>query len=215
MQYEERKKYAEKLIQQDQYPAALIEFSALFKENPKDPQNIERFTFLFSRIQEGNNDFEPESAEQYVMRGISKFYNQELNKSIEDYDKALALDPRYDFALKSRAFSLKFLGQIEEAISDLKKAISIQPAGEYYDDLSEIYHLIGDLKTSLDFHEKAIEASPNDPRLWFNYGVHLIEDNNLKDALVKFNKAIELWPKYEDAIANRDLLLAHLEKNSV
>jgi tetratricopeptide (TPR) repeat protein len=214
MNYNDRKKYAEKLIQDDKYLEAMLEYSALIKENPQDSKIIERFVFLWQRIQAGNYDFEPETPEQYTMRGIAKFYNNEIENSINDFTKALSLDPNYDYALKLRAFSLKFLGRLDNAMTDLKKAISIQPTGEYYDDLSEIYALIGDKKTALYFHEKAIETTPNDARLWYNYGVELRESGNLKEALNKFNKAIELWPQYDDAIVNRQHVIEILKKQN-
>ncbi len=214
MNYNDRKKYAEELIKQDNYPDALIEYSTLIRENPKDTQIIERFVFLWTRIQEGNYDFEPDTPEQYTMRGIAKFYNNQAENSIKDFDKALSLDPNYDYALKSRAFSLKFLERLEDSIVDLKRALNIQETGEYYDDLSEIYALIGDIKTALEFHQKAIETSPNDARLWYNYGVDLIESGNLKEALNKFNKAIELWPQYDDALVNRQYVIEILKRQN-
>lgn len=214
MNYNDRKKYAEELIKQDKYPDALVEYSSLIKENPKDTQIVERFVFLWTRIQEGNYDFEPDTPEQYTMRGIAKFYNNEIENSIKDFDKALSLDPNYDYALKSRAFSLKFLGRLEDSITDLKRALSIQETGEYYDDLSDIYALIGDTKTALEFHQKAIETSPNDARLWYNYGVDLAESGNLKEALNKFNKAIELWPQYDDALVNRQHVIEVLKRQN-
>jgi tetratricopeptide (TPR) repeat protein len=212
MNYNERKKHAEDLIKQDKYSDAILEYDILFKENPNDPQNKERFIFLWSRIQSGNYDFEPKTSEEYTMRGISKLYNKEIKNSIIDFDKALSIDTNNHYALKSRAFSLKSLGQMEDAIADLKKAISIQPTGEYYDDLSEIYQLIDDSKTSLEFHQKAIETSPENSRLWYNYGVDLAESGNLKEALSKFDKAIELWSKYDDAIVNRKQIIDLLKK---
>ena len=214
MNYNDRKKHAEELIRQDKYLDALVEYRELFKENPKDTQNIQHFIFLWSRIQQGNYDFEPDTAEQYTMRGIAKFYNNEVENSISDFDKALNLDTNYDYALKLRAFSLKILGRMEEAIIDLNKAIRIQPTGEYYDDLSEIYNLMGNKKTALDFDQKAIEVSPNDARLWYNYGIDLAESGNLKEALEKLNKAIELWPEYDDAIKNRQWIIDTLKKQN-
>ncbi|WP_300492262.1 tetratricopeptide repeat protein [Flavobacterium sp.] len=96
----------------------------------------------------------------------------------------------------------------------MKRALNIQETGEYYDDLSEIYALIGDIKTVLEFHQKAIETSPNDARLWYNYGVDLIESGNLKEALNKFNKAIELWPQYDDALVNRQYVIEILKRQN-
>jgi tetratricopeptide (TPR) repeat protein len=210
MNYNDRKRKAEELIHQDKYPDALLEYSVLFKENPKDLQNIERSIFLWNRILEGNYDFEPDTAEQYTMRGIAKFYKQEFDNSIDDYDRALNLNKNYHYALKSRAFTLKYLGKIEEAIVDLNNAIRIQPKGEYYDDLAEIYSQLGENKTALYLHQKAIDMSPNEARLWYNFGVNLHESGNLKEALEKYNKAIELWPEYDDAIVNRQLIIDSL-----
>jgi tetratricopeptide (TPR) repeat protein len=211
MKYIDRQKYAEELIRQDRYPDALVEYITLFAENPNDLKNIERFTFLFERINDGNYDFDPDTSEQYAMRGTAKFYKKEYGSSILDCDKALSLDSCYHYALRLRALNRKFLGHMEEAIIDLKKAIDIEPTGEYYDDLAEIYQLMGKNNISLKYYQLAIETSPDNPRFWYNYGVELVEDNNIKEALIKFNKAIELWPEYEDAIVNRQYLLNLLE----
>ena len=122
MNYSERKLYAEELVRQDKYPDALIEYSALFKENPKDLENMNQFIFLFQRINAGNYDFQPDTTEQYVMRGVAKFYNGEFENSIHDYNKALSLDSKNHYALKSKAFSLKTMGRMDEAISNLTSA---------------------------------------------------------------------------------------------
>jgi len=209
----ERKQLIKELIQQDKYPDALIECSNLFKDDPKDQENIKQFLFLFNRINDGNYEFEPETPEQFVMRGVAKFYNQEFEDSIYDFEKALALDSKHHYALRTRAFSLKFLGKFDEAISDLNTAIEIQPTGEYYDDLSELYQILSEYKTALKYHQLAIEISPADTRLWYNYGVDLAVCGYLEDAMVKYNKAIELWPQYEDAIVNRNIIIESLKRS--
>lgn len=206
MNYNERKKLAQELIRQDKYADAIIEYSNLFTENPKDLENLEQFVFLFGRIMDGNYDFEPQTSDQYRIRGIAKFYRNEIENSIKDYDKALMLNSNHDYALKSRAFSLKSLGRIEDAIADLNKAIKINPRGEYYDDLAELYAPI-DIQVALGYHQKAVEYSPDEARLWYNYGVDLMDNQQYKEAFSKYEKAIELWPEYEDAIVNRKYLL--------
>jgi tetratricopeptide (TPR) repeat protein len=207
MTYEERKKNAVRLIKEDSYPEAFIEFSILYKENPSDEDVRNAITFLFSRIQEGNFDFTPVTAEEFSMRGIAAFYHQAYPESIADLTKAIELDPAYDYAYKSRAFSYLATGRINEGIEDLKKAININPTGEFFDNLAEFYSQTGEIDKALEYYKKAVAASPDDPRLWYNYGVQLGESGNAKEALAKFDKAIELWPQYEDALVNRKFIL--------
>lgn len=204
MNYQEQKAKILKLIQEDSYLPAFRECANLIYENPRDSEMTEVCLFLWSRIIEANYDFEPETAEQYHFRGLSKFYKGEVEASIKDYDKALSLKPRMDYVIKTKAFSYHHLGQFEKAIELLNEAIAIKEAGEYYDDLAENYSKLGDAPKTLFYHEKAIQTSPKDPRLWYNYGTHLGVCGEFKKAIQMFDEAIRLWPHYEDAIYNRD-----------
>lgn len=212
MKYIERKELAQKLVNEDKYIEAIREYALLYKEDPKDIENIEAFRFLFSRIIEGNYDFKPETAEEFTMRGTSRFYMGEIENSILDYNEALRLDSSYHYALKSRAFSLKYLDRIDEAVKDLNQAISIFPTGEYYDDLAELYLILNRTDEALNYNQKAVEISPSETRLWYNYGINLAENGKLKLAIEMFDKAIELWPEYDDAIVNRNCVINHLKK---
>jgi tetratricopeptide (TPR) repeat protein len=212
MNYEERKKKAFKLIEEDNYRKAFDEFASLFYENPKDLELIKVCFFLLDRMIEGNYDFQPETAEQFIFRGVSKFYKSEYLNSIEDYDKAIAINPKLDYAIKCKAFSLTFLSKYEQAIECLEKAIQINPAGEYYDDIAENYSKLGDHKSASIYHEKAIQFSPNDFRLWYNYGTHLGAHGDFERAIKMFDESIRLYPLYEDAIHNREYYLKRLKE---
>jgi tetratricopeptide (TPR) repeat protein len=205
--YEERRKKAEELIRQDNYMQAMEEFLLLFKESPSDVDIIERVAFLYSRIHQGNLDFVPETAEQFVMRGIAMFHECQYQESVHDYTEAIKINPKYDFAYKSRAYTLWFLNKRDEAVSDIWRAIEINPIGEYYDDLGGFYAWAGDRANALIYHRKATEVAPDSERLWYNYGVELMEDGQYKEALKMYNKAIELWPLYDDALHNRKHLI--------
>lgn len=79
--YNERKNKAEEFIQHDNYADALIEYNALFRENRKDLEVLEKIKFLWARITSGNYDFVPVTPEHYTMRGVAKFYHNELENS--------------------------------------------------------------------------------------------------------------------------------------
>lgn len=55
---------------------------------------------------------------------------------------------------------------------------------------------------SIEYHQKAITASPDDARLWYNYGTHLGKMNMVAEAVSKLQKALELYPSYDDAKHN-------------
>ncbi len=208
---EERVYKAQKLLESDKYPEALTEFCKLLYDYPKNPLFLKICSFLFDRMIEGNYDFEPETAEQYMSRGLSKFYKKEIEESLVDYDKALTMNPKLDYVIKCKAFSLTHLGRNEQAITLLLDAVKLNPKGEYYDDIAENYSIIGEMEKAMFFHDKAIKHSPDDARLWYNYGVHLGECGLITEAIKMFSKAIELYPQYEDAIVNLQIYLERLK----
>jgi tetratricopeptide (TPR) repeat protein len=211
MTTQDRIKQALKLIEDDNYLKAFDEFSKLHYDFPTDPNIIKTCMFLLDRIIEANYDFEPETAEQYIFRGVSRFYKHDLPSSISDYDKALSINPRLDYAIKCKAFSLTHMGKFDLAIECLNAAIKIRPAGEYFDDLAENYSILGDNDKTIYFHEKAIEYSPNDARLFYNYGTHLGKYGQFEKAIEMFDIAIKIYPQYQDALYNRQHYLRRLK----
>lgn len=203
MDTNKRRALVESLIRDDKYVEALKECTYLFMDAPNDPVVLQLSLFLFTRIQQGNLDYMPESAEEFLMRGIARFYNRDFKGSIEDYDRAIHLNPLMHYALKSKAFSMRFIPDLKASIVVLEQAIAIHPAGEYFDDIAEVYSMMGKLQEAIPFHEKAVEYSPNDARLWYNYGTHMGQLGNYEKAVQLFDKALVLWPQYPDALHNK------------
>jgi len=80
-----------------------------------------------------------------------------------------------------------------EAIILLEKAIVQDP--QYIDAylrLSNIYYKTGNLLKEKDQYLKVIEINPNLPSVYFNYANLLMRELNYAEAIVKFNKFIEL-----------------------
>ncbi|HEX2549728.1 MAG TPA: hypothetical protein VHM20_07855, partial [Gammaproteobacteria bacterium] len=190
---------------EDKYIEAFVEISKLFYENPQDGELIGACVFLHERIVEGNYDFEPETAEQFMFRGIAKFYKEEYANSIHDYDKGLKLNPDCHYTMKCKAFSLMHLHDYLTAINILEAAISISPKGEYFDDIAENYSRMGDKLKAIEYNKLAVGHSPDDPRLIYNYAVQLGELGQYELAIALFSRALEIWPHYDDAKHN----LAH------
>jgi Tfp pilus assembly protein PilF len=132
---------------------------------------------------------------------------QDLENSIKNLDQAIKLDPKNHYAYKSRAFSKLHSNKGKEAFDDIRQAIDINPAGEYIDNLAQFYSEIGDTANALKYYQKAAETEPDNARLWYNYGVELMENKEYQRAYEMYKKAVELWPQYPDANSNIQYLL--------
>src|SRR5690606_32328390 len=135
MNKEELKKEIAQLIKEDKYPDALQACGKLIRLHGSDEEIMNLCSFLFNRIQDAHYDYTPSTSEEFVLHGIAKFYKEEFESALTDYNKAIELDPNYDYAYKCRHLIYGGLGKISEALMDLTKAIELNPTGEYYNDL--------------------------------------------------------------------------------
>lgn len=69
----------------------------------------------------------PESASDYNNRGLMQFRLQHYQAAEQDYNRAIALDPRLDSAYNNRANCYAAQGQLAEAIADYQVALDFNP----------------------------------------------------------------------------------------
>lgn len=209
-----KQKIAE-LMKADKYTDAFIYCGKALRENPYDSEVQQTAAFIFQRIQDAHIDIEAMTAEEYTLRGIAYLYSNQMGFALHDFDKAIEQDENYDYAWKSRSFLHFISEQLIAAERDIKKAIEINPTGEYYNDYGNIKSQQNQKNPeSLDYYLKAVQLNPEVEMYWYNYGIDLAEKGNLLGAIEAFDKAIELNPNYEDAIINRDYVSNHINKHN-
>ncbi len=199
MTFEEKLKYGTQLAKEDKYLEAFDIFCDLSFERQDDLELQKIASYLFHQIVEGNYDFEPITANQFLFRGISKCHKGEFNNSNDDYDKALSLNPELDIAYRNKGLNYGHLKQFELGIKELEKAISMNPNCDYYNELAQQYYELGKFKECFQHHETAIAKAPSNAFYWHTYGVHLSKAGLNANALLKLQRAVELEPKFEPA----------------
>jgi tetratricopeptide (TPR) repeat protein len=199
MTFDEKLKYGNQLIKEDKYLEAFDIFCELSSERKDDAELTTIALYLFHQIVEGNYDFEPSTANEFLFRGVSKSYKNEYEGAILDYDKALALNPNLDVAYYNKGLNYARQGKFELAIKEIEKAISLNPVGTYYNEMAQQYFELRKFKDCFLYHEKALEKEPSNPFYWFTYGAHLSKGGNDANAFLKLQKAVELDPSYEQA----------------
>ena len=61
------------------------------------------------------------SARRPKGRGLSYFYLEQYERAVQEYNKALELDPQYSVIYKYRGETYEALGKVAEAEADFKK----------------------------------------------------------------------------------------------
>lgn len=141
-----------------------------------------------------------DKAYQYQMAG-------KLKHAARCYSRSIELHPTAE-AHTFLGWAYSFMGKLEDAVAECKKAIEVDPAfGNPYNDIGAYFVEMGKYAEAIPWLKKAMTAERYEPRHYphFNLGrVHEVL-GNWTDALEEYKKAVELYPEYslaKDALAS-------------
>jgi Flp pilus assembly protein TadD len=98
--------------------------------------------------------------------------------------------------------------RVEEALSQLKEALRLQPSdAEAHSNLGTVLQARGQIAEALVELEAAARLKPNDDRLRFNLGNGFFVAGRLDDAVRELSRAIALNPDNEDAHFNLAMIV--------
>lgn len=121
------------------YPAALEDFATAIKIDPNNPIWFANRAILYKEI-------------------------DDTSHALQDFNTAIQLAPddrQLSYAYADRAGLLAAQGELDEAIQDLTKAISLQPDFAYhYYDRAKLYAEKGDLQLAANDFDEAIRIDP-------------------------------------------------------
>jgi tetratricopeptide (TPR) repeat protein len=160
------------------------------------------------------------SADEHFIAGFNKFVdpgdNVEAGKrqAIQEFGKAIQLNPKYDNAYFVRAMIFGQLKDYQLSLSDYNQAISINPGFfvAYNNRAVLRYESFNDIQGALTDYNQAITISPRKSEIYSNRAI--LKADKLKDdkgALDDYNQSILLNPTYVLAYYNR----ANLKKDKL
>ena len=147
--------------------------------------------------------------------GFPYYQSNRIEDAISFLDKAIELNPHYDFAYYNKGLSLSTLGKDEEAIREYDKAIEINP---YYVEAFvnkglSLYNL-GRYEEAIREYDKAIEINPKEDKSYYNKGNSLHNLGRYEEAIREYDKAIEINPDNINAFLGKSFSLLLLERNN-
>jgi tetratricopeptide (TPR) repeat protein len=135
--------------------------------------------------------------------------------AIEYYDKALAINPKYEDALNNKGNALDNLGNHTGAILYYNKALAINP--KYEDALNNKGKALDDLRNytgAILYYDKALAIQPNDTYALDNKGAVLNTLGNYTGAILYYDKTLAIDPKNTFALTNKAAILDILRNNT-
>ena len=102
--------------------------------------------------------------EKQVHFEMAQYYDTEemFDKAIEEYERALELDPNYGYALNGFAYMHSDMGNYEKALEYFKKYASMNPNdANPFDSMAELYFRMGRLDEAIARYKEALNIKPD------------------------------------------------------
>lgn len=149
---------------------------------------------------------EPKNAKAWSDKGLNHYYIGDSTNGLFCINKAIELDPSNPHNLNTRAIINLDSGKNEEAITDLKKAISLQENIHFHGNLGIAYYNLGRDTEAIAQYNVVLSVEPNNVTQLNNKAQALIHLNKNDEAIEVFEKCISLEPTYSVALVNLALL---------
>ncbi|MFI5456138.1 MAG: tetratricopeptide repeat protein [Isosphaerales bacterium] len=142
----------------------------------------------------------PRSAFAFLMRGVVRYENDDLDHAVADVDEALRLDPKYVPALIVRGYLWQWRNRLDQALADLDKAIELDSRNSYAFVERGIFHYnMKSYDKALRDFEAAVDLGSRCALIYIGRGMIDLEKRDPKKAQAEFKQALELDPKHPDA----------------
>ena len=166
------------------------------------PEQIEEVldNFCDEVVVERVRSHSPLCAEDFDELGRNKAKERDFKGAIENFDRAIKINPDYANAYNNRANVRHELGDDAGAIEDYTKAILLNPHCEdFHNNLGIISSNSDDYRGARVAHTRAIQLNPRYAQAYNDRGVNNLDIDNVEEALKDFTQAIDLNP--DDALA--------------
>ncbi len=141
----------------------------------------------------------PKTASEYLDRGCDKDDKRDSKGAIEDYTKAIELDPNYTEAYANRGWAKEELGDKEGAIADWQKAADLgdEEAAEWIQEEKDKSKIPPDIKSSHEESEEISIKEEEDQNIYdvLNSAQERLWDGDFIEAINAFNEVIEIDPE--------------------
>jgi len=155
----------------------------------------------------------PNSSILFNILGAVFYAEEKFDKAIENYKKAIFINPNYAQAYNNLGTVLHKLNKINEAIKNYKKAMDLKNNfAEAFNNLGNAMKELKKFDESLKYLTKAIQIKSDYAEAYNNLGSTHERLGNKKSALENYQKAVKIKPEYAEAYNNLGMLFSDLAR---
>jgi len=143
---------------------------------------------------------------QYARNSRGQYYyeNKKYDRALEDFSRAVEIDPKYAKAWYNRGNVFDETGVFDRAIDDYTRAIEIEPHYTMaYNNRGLTHRHKGDFEKAIADFTAALNLDPNYAKAYNNRGMVLAQAGEHPRAIEDFTRALARDPKYQAAYFNR------------
>jgi murein DD-endopeptidase MepM/ murein hydrolase activator NlpD len=152
----------------------------------------------------------------YFNRGWAFNLSGRYERALQDFDKAIALEPDFEQAFRSKGDAYRRKGMIKQAIAEFDRAIRIKPDyATAYADRALAHQALGSVEQALQDFDKTIALLPDVGQHYFARALVFERTGRFDAALADLDRAITLEPHVARYIAARGRVKARLGRNDL
>jgi len=145
----------------------------------------------------------PGKARPYNNLGVVLARAGQTDAAIENYHKALKINPDYANAHYNLGSALARRGDLKSGIEHLSRAVELEPdSHDAHNNLGLALLKQGELPKAISHFRIALQINPNDSHTHNNLGIALGRQHHLSEAIFHFQEALRLDPLYAEAHNN-------------
>ena len=149
-------------------------------------------------------------------RGLIYSEQGNIELALEDYNKAIEINPNYVHVNFNRGLVYHNQGNIQLALEDYNKSIKIDSNyTDAYNNIGSIYYEQGKNKLALKNFNRVIKMNPRYAGVYNNRGLVYEKLGQKELALKDYNKAIEIDPNLSESYLNRGSVYEKLEQKEL
>lgn len=221
--------FASILLEAPEYPKTYFMLGQIAEKLEADLKKAENYYVQAISKDQNNGD--------YMLRLGQVFYmDRNFSQAIQVLTKLIELTPNNGEAFYHRGLCFDALGQKEQAIEDMQKAsmyagkneaddylrrnVVVEPLPSPKNDKEQDLILLAGQNFNMQRFDQAekqlrevLDLNPKNDYAIFQLGIiYIYRDHDQKKALVQYEKAIELNPKYKDYFLNRAVIYKNMEE---
>jgi predicted O-linked N-acetylglucosamine transferase (SPINDLY family) len=138
----------------------------------------------------------PKDAVLFNIRGACYAGLQQMNLAVENYEKAIELNPEYAKPYYNLAGVLHEINEFDASIQSYQSALFIEPDyAEAHNNLGNVLKEIGKLDEAIVSYEKAVALKPDYIEAYYSLGDSFYEVGKLEDTIKCYSRVLEYRPK--------------------